>query len=192
MKLINYKLSAQRNLLAYYRQNSGIRALCNVLSSRFDKIQDVIEFILKNHKIENARGKWLDNIGCEVGMRRAEDVNYGNYFLVNRPHINVYKLFYFLTSEQNPGNFLSLEDSEFIKSIYSCILTNISSGTIEDILTAVKSLTEADSLTVTKVSPSIVDVSLTGQNRTITENLREHCVQSLARGIYLKEIITND
>jgi len=191
MKQTDYQKLGQKIILAYLRQNNNLKTFIKILSTRFNMIQEIILYLLNSYKISNARGKWLDYIGSEVGAQR-EEIDYGNYFVVNQPHINVPKMFYFLTSENNPQNILTLEDASYIQKISTYIGTNISSGTIEDILTLVKKITEADMIEIRKSNSEGLSITVEGDHMVLTRNTESYVHEILSNGIYLKEIKNND
>ena len=191
MKYLDYYKQGLKTCLAYHRQNKDIKTIIKILSSRYIKLQDIIFYLLNTYKIKNSRGQWLDYIGCEVGAQRDE-VDYGNYFVVNQSHINVSKLFYFMTSARNPQNHLSLDDAEFLQKIYAYIGTNTSSGTMEDIITTIKTITEAENVEVEMASPDGLKITIDGNQLILTRNTINYVQQVLSNGIYLKEITTND
>jgi len=191
MKQTDYQKLGQKIILAYLRQNNNLKTFIKILSTRFNMIQEIILYLLNSYKISNARGKWLDYIGSEVGAQR-EEIDYGNYFVVNQPHINVPKMFYFLTSENNPQNILTLEDASYIQKISTYIGTNISSGTIEDILTLVKKITEADMIEIRKSNSEGLSITVDGDHMVLTRNTESYVHEILSNGIYLKEIKNND
>ena len=188
MKKLDYKIQGQKSILGYFRQNKDIVKFINILCSRYNLLQSVVIYLLAVYKIKEARGKWLDYIGLEVGAKRDE-ADFGNYFVVNQPQINTEKLFYFLSSGINPRNTLSLDDSEFIKKIFAYIAANNSSGTLEDIIFTLKSALEADNVELVKHSPSNLSLKLIGESMRRTRKTNEICAQTVAEGTYIKEIL---
>ena len=116
MKYRDYKVEILKYIIPYFRQNTDIKNILLAIGMRFNELQDVIVQLLDSLTISKAKGFLLDNIGTEVGTTRDE-VDYGDYFCVNLPHVNVDKRFYFLASNLNPDMVITLEDKEFIQKI---------------------------------------------------------------------------
>lgn len=191
MKYLDYNIRGLRTSLPYLRQNKDIRTIIKIISSRFNNLQNIIYYLLNTYKIKNSRGKWLDFIGNEVGAQRDE-TDYGNYFVVNQSYLNVPKNFYFMTSAQNPQSTLTLDDAEFLQKIFAYIGTNLSSGTLEDIISTIKNITEATNVEIEKAEPEGLKINIEGNRLILTRNTINYVQQILSNGIYLKEITTND
>lgn len=190
MKVIDYKVRGMQYILAYYRQNKDISTIVKIIGERFNLIQSVLLYLLESYNIKSARGLWLDYAGEELGAKRDE-IDFGNYFTVNSPHINTEKMFYFLTSGFDPKSPLSLNDAEFIQKIFAYIGTNSSSGTIEDLLYIVRTITNAQNVKIYRVEPYGIRIALDGENLILTLNTINYIQQILSNGIYLKEITRN-
>ena len=190
MNLLDYQYESLKYLIGYFRQNKDITDFLKVLTLRGNIARDVILKLLHSYKIQQARGKFLDYIGAEVGAKRDE-VDYGNYFCVNQPHINVNKLFYFLTSGEDPRYPIILEDAEFIQKIQAYIGANVSSGTLEETVSIIKTITNADNVEITKGELG-VKVYITGQRAVLTANTINYIKRVLGDGIYLEEVNTNE
>lgn len=190
MKIIDYKVQALKFILPYFRTNKDIVAILNAIASRFNLLQNVVKDLRESLYIKNARGVWLDYIGDEVGAQRDE-ADFGNYFCVNRDHINVEKQFYFLSSGLDPKSPLTLSDAEFIQKIYAYIGANSSSGSIEEILEIIKTITNANDIKVTISADFVLKINLIGDGLIMTRNTINYIQQILGDGIYLEEIQIN-
>lgn len=190
MKLIDYKIRGLQYVLAYYRQNKDIKILLQIIGERFNLLQEVILYLLSSYCLKDARGEWLDFAGKEVGAQRDE-IDFGNYFTVNALHINTQKLFYFISSGNDPKSPLSLNDAEFIQKIFAYIGTNRSSATIEDLLFIVKTITNAREIKIYRNSPSGIKLNLKGNPLILTLSTIQYIQQILSNGVYLKEITRN-
>ena len=102
MKYKDYKIEVLKYIISYFRQNKDIKNVLLAIGMRFNELQDVIVKLLDSLTISKARGFLLDYIGSEIGATRDE-VDYGNYFCFNLPHMNVEKSFYFLSSDLDPN-----------------------------------------------------------------------------------------
>lgn len=191
MQLLDYKIQALKYCLPYLRQNADVVTILKMIGARFNNLQDAILYLLDSLKISEARGVWLDYIGAEVGASRDE-ITYGNYFCVNMPHINVSKLFYFLSSGGNPEVPLTLDDATFIQKIFAYIGSNISSGTREENIEIIKTITNAEHVYITKLDTCVLSINLTGTNIIYTNNTAKYVQQIIGSGIYIEEITIND
>ena len=190
MKVIDYKIRGMQYILAYYRQNKDVATIVKIIGERFNLIQNVLLYLLNSYNIRSARGIWLDYAGEELGAKRDE-VDFGNYFTVNRPHINTEKMFYFLSSGFDPKSPLSLNDAEFIQKIFAYIGTNSSSGTLEELLDIVKTITNAKNVKIYRAEPYGISLALEGASLILTLNTINYIQNILSNGIYLKEITRN-
>lgn len=191
MKYRDYKVEILKYLISYLRQNKDIKNILLAIGMRFNELQDVIVQLLDSLKISKARGFLLDNIGKEVGTTRDE-VDYGDYFCVNLPHINVAKRFYFLTSNLDPNIKIELKDAEFIQKIMAVIGSNLSSGTRNENLNIIKMITNAENVIIKKVGKCELDIYLNGQNITYTKNTLKYIQDILIDGVFLNEVYINE
>lgn len=191
MKYRDYKVEVLKYLISYFRQNEDIKNILLAIGLRFNELQDVIVQLLDSLTISKARGFLLDNIGTEVGTTRDE-IDYGDYFCVNVPHINVEKRFYFLASNLDPNQKVSLKDAEFIQKIMAVIGSNLSSGTRNENLNIIKMITNAESVIIKKVGTCELEVHLMGSNLTYTRNTLKYIQDILIDGVFLKEVYINE
>lgn len=191
MNILDYKIEAIRYVLPYLRANEDIVTLLKAIGDVFNNLQDAILYLLNSLEIRNARGVWLDYIGSEIGAQRDE-MDYGNYFCVNRLHINQEKMFYFISSGLNPQSPLSLDDAEFIQKILAYIGANRSCGTRNELIEIIKTITNAQNVIITKVEPCILTINLVGQGMLLTQNTINYIQNVVTDGIYIKEIKVND
>ena len=191
MNYLNYKIEVLKYVIPYFRNNRDVKNILLAIGEQFNSFQDAIVYLLDTLTIKNAQGIWLDYIGQEVGTTRDE-VDFGNYFCVNLPHVNVEKRFYFLTSDLNPIQKITLEDAEFIQKIMAVIGGNLSSGTRNENLNIIKMITNADNVIIDKVSTCFLDLYLTGNNITYTKNTLNYIKSILADGVYLNEVHINE
>lgn len=190
MKVLNYQIEALKYIIPYLRTNEDVRVVLKAIGERFNNLQEAIIYLLGSLNIRDARGVWLDFAGAEVGAQRDE-VDYGNYFCVNRAHINVEKYFYFLTSGFNPESPLSLTDAEFIQKILAYIGANSSCATRNEIMQIVKTITNADEVIVSKTARCVLTIDLKGSGLILTKNTINYIQQIIGDGIYLEEITIN-
>ena len=191
MKIYDYKTKCLEFILSYFRTNSDIVNIIQTPADRFNSLQDIIQYLLDSLIISKARGQRLDYIGKEVGTIRDE-IDFGDYFCINREHINKNKLFYFLSSGVNPRIPLTLPDAAFIQKIYACIGANSSSGCIEEILSIIKKMTDADNVLISQGSNGGININIYGEELLVTQNTVSYIRQILGDGIYIEEIKTND
>lgn len=191
MKYRDYKVEVLKYLISYFRQNEDIKNILLAIGMRFNELQDVIVQLLDSLTISKAKGFLLDNTGKEVGTTRDE-VDYGDYFCVNLPHLNVAKRFYFLTSNLNPEMTITLEDKEFIQKIMAVIGSNLSSGTRNENLNIIKMITNAESVIIKKVGTCQLDLYLNGSNITYTKNTLKYIQNILIDGVFLNEVYINE
>ena len=191
MKYRDYKVEVLKYLISYFRQNDDIKNILLAIGLRFNELQDVIVQLLDSLTISKARGFLLDNIGTEVGTTRDE-IDYGDYFCVNVPHLNVEKRFYFLASNLDPNQNVSLKDAEFIQKIMAVIGSNLSSGTRNENLNIIKMITNAESVIIKKVGTCELEVHLMGSNLTYTRNTLKYIQDILIDGVFLKEVYINE
>ncbi len=191
MNLLNYQTESLKYIIPYLRYNEDIKTILQAIGSRFTNLQDALYYLVSSLSIRDARGVWLDYAGAEVGAQRDE-MDFGDYFCVNREHLNVPKRFYFLTSGLNPESPLSLNDAEFMQKIFAYIGANSSCGTRNEIIDIVKTITNADSVIVTKTARCVLKIHLIGEALVLTQNTVTYIQQILGDGIYLEEITLND
>lgn len=191
MKTNDYKIEALKYVLPYLRTNEDIVAVLKAIGATFNNLQDAVSYLLNSLNIHNARGVWLDYIGTEVGAQRDE-MDYGNYFCVNRLHVNVEKYFYFVTSGLNPQSPLSLTDAEFIQKILAYIGANRSCGSHNECVEIIKTITNAKKVIISRESPLVVSISLYGEGLILTKNTISYIQNILLDGVYIKEIKIND
>lgn len=191
MNLLNYQTESLKYIIPYLRYNEDIKTILQAIGSRFTNLQDALYYLVSSLSIRDARGVWLDYAGAEVGAQRDE-MDFGDYFCVNREQLNVPKRFYFLTSGLNPESPLSLNDAEFMQKIFAYIGANSSCGTRNEIIDIVKTITNADSVIVTKTARCVLKIHLIGEALVLTQNTVTYIQQILGDGIYLEEITLND
>ncbi len=191
MQILDYQIEALKYMLPYLRTNEDVVAVLKAIGSRFTNLQNAIVYLLDTLDIRKARGVWLDYAGAEVGAQRDE-MDFGNYFCVNRLHLNVEKRFYFLTSGVDPESPLSLPDAEFIQKIFAYIGANSSCGTRNEIIEIVKTITNADTVIVTKTARCTLSIALTGKSLVLTQNTVNYIQQIIGDGIYLEELTQNE
>ena len=191
MKSINYQIETLKYILGYFRQNKDVVNFLKQLTLRGNSVRDGILTLLKSYKIQQARGVFLDYIGAEVGTKRDE-TDLSNYFCVNLFHVNENKLFYFLTTGNNPGTPIILEDAEFMQKIFACIGTNTSSGNFEETISLIKTITNADNIQITKGEQDGIKINISGSNSVLTGNTVNYIRNVLGDGIYLEEITKNE
>lgn len=191
MKYRDYKVEVLKYLISYFRQNEDIKNILLAIGMRFNELQDVIVQLLDSLTISKARGFLLDNIGTEVGTTRDE-VDYGDYFCVNLLHVNVAKRFYFLASNLDPNQKVTLKDAEFIQKIMAVIGSNLSSGTRNENLNIIKMLTNAESVIIKKVGNCELDIYLNGSNITYTKKTLKYIQDILIDGVFLNEVYINE
>lgn len=187
MNLINYQVQALKRIIPYFRQNEDIKAVLYAIASRFTNLQDAVSYLADSLSISQARGVWLDYAGSEVGAQRDE-MDFGNYFCVNRRHINSQQRFYFLTSGINPEEPMSLTDAEFVQKIFAYIGANSSCGTENDVINIVKTITNAEQVLITKTSRCNLKIKLVGSSFILTQNTVSYIQQILGDGVYLEDI----
>lgn len=190
MKYRDYKVEILKYIIPYFRQNTDIKNILLAIGMRFNALQDIIVELIDSLTISKAHGFLLDYIGREVGTERDE-VDYGDYFCVNLPHINVAKRFYFMTSGLNPETVITLEDAEFIQKIMAVIGGNMSSGTRNENLNIIKMITNSDDVIIKKVGTCQLDIYLNGADITYTKNTLNYIQNILGDGIFLNEVYIN-
>ena len=190
MKYRDYKIEILKYIIPYFRNNTDIKNILLAIGMRFNSLQDIIVELLDSLTIAKARGFLLDDIGVEVGTSRDE-VDYGDYFCVNLPHINVEKRFYFMASDLNPETVITLEDAEFIQKIMAVIGGNMSSGTRNENLNIIKMLTNSENVIIKKVGTCQLDIYLNGADITYTKNTLNYIQNILSDGIFLNEVYIN-
>lgn len=190
MKYRDYKVEILKYIIPYFRQNTDIKNILLAIGMRFNALQDIIVELLDSLTISKAHGFLLDYIGREVGTGRDE-VDFGDYFCVNLPHINVEKRFYFMASNLNPETVITLEDAEFIQKIMAVIGGNMSSGTRNENLNIIKMITNSDNVIIRKVGTCQLDIYLNGVDITYTKNTLNYIQNILGNGIFLNEVYIN-
>ena len=191
MKYRDYKVEILKYIIPYFRQNTDIKNILLAIGMRFNALQDIIVELLDSLTISKAQGFLLDDIGREVGTERDE-VDYGDYFCVNLPHINVAKRFYFMASGLNPETVITLEDAEFIQKIMAVIGGNMSSGTRNENLNIIKMITNSDNVIIRKVGTCQLDIYLNSADITYTKNTLNYIQNILGDGIFLNEVYINE
>ena len=190
MQVLDYQIEALKYVLPYLRANEDVATVLKTIGLRFTNLQTAVVYLLDTLDIRKARGIWLDYAGAEVGAQRDE-MDFGNYFCVNRLHINVEKRFYFLSSGLDPETPLSLSDAEFIQKIFAYIGANSSCGTRNEIIEIVKTITNAQSVIVEKIARCVLKIHLSGSSLIMTQNTVDYIQQIIGDGIYLEEITLN-
>lgn len=191
MKILDYKVEALKYIIPYFRQNEDIVEILRTIGVRFNGLQDAILKILYSQNLREARGIWLDNYGAEVGASRDE-LDFGDYFCVNRAHINAAKKFYFTTSKENPLLPLTLGDAEFIQKIIAYIGGNKSNGTWNEIIDITKTITDAERVFLKRIKPGVLAMNIQGKNILLTRNTVTYIQGIVSDGIYLEEIKANE
>lgn len=190
MKTFKYKIEALKYILPYFRQNEDIVEVLRAIGARFEGLQDAILYFLNSQNLKDARGVWLDRYGAEVGAARDE-LDFGNYFCVNRPHVNVAKRFYFITSKENPLSPLTLDDAEYIQKILAYILGNNSCGTWNEIINITKIIANAEKVILTKPKKCVLNIDIYGSNIVLTRNTVFYIQNIVTEGVDLEEIKIN-
>ena len=187
MNIIDYKIQGLKYIIPYLRPNEDVKALLSSIGLRFTNLQDACRYLSASLNITDARGVWLDYAGTEVGASRDEK-DFGDYFCVNRHHINVQKRFYYLSSGINPEIPLSLSDAEFIQKIFAYIGANSACGTENDVIDIVGIITNAQEVSLTKTARCNVKIKLSGKSLVLTQNTVTYIQQIFGDGINLVEI----
>ena len=190
MQILDYQIEALKYALPYIRANEDVAIVLKAIGERFNNLQTAIVYLLNTLDIRKARGIWLDYAGSEVGAQRDE-MDFGNYFCVNRLHVNVEKRFYFLSSGLDPETPLSLNDAEFIQKIFAYIGANSSCGTRNEIIEIVKTIANAENVIVEKTARCVLKIHLSGGALIMTQNTVDYIQQIIGDGIYLEEITLN-
>lgn len=190
MKTLDYKIKALEYILPYFRENEDIVEVLRAIGARFNGLQTAILYYLNSQNLRDARGIWLDRYGAEVGASRDE-LDFGNYFCVNRPHINVAKRFYFTTTKENPLTPLTLDDAEYIQKILAYIFGNRSSGTWNEIIDITQTITNAEQVILTRPKRAVLKIDLNGNNIILTRNTVIYIQNITSDGIYIEEINLN-
>ena len=190
MKTYDYKSLALRYIIPYLRTNTDISAILYAIGETFNNLQEAVEALLTQLNLHNARGVWLDKIGAEVGAERDEK-DFGDYFCVNRSHINTEKYFYFTTSGTNPQSTISLDDAQYIQKILAYIGTNTSSGTREDVINIVKTITGASKVIIKEVDTNVLSINIIGEQILLTQNTLNYIKGTVADGISISAITLN-
>ena len=191
MKMYDYKTKGLEFILSYFRANSDISKFIETIAVRFNVLQEAIKYLLDSLDIKKARGQRLDYIGAEVGASRDE-VDYGNYFCVNRLQVNQGINFYFSTSGTDPKTPISLSDAEYWQKIFAYIGANSASGDMEELIKIIKIITGADDVFILRGNFGGIKIKICGPELLMTRNTILYIKQLLGSGIYLEEIITND
>lgn len=191
MKTVNFESLAQKCLLPYLRQNKDISTIVKIIAKRFAAIQDVITVLLNMLSIQNARDNWLDLIGKELNAKRDE-IDFGDYFCTGKLHINSEQKFYFLSSKEDPRKPITLQDFEFVSKILAYVGANSSFGTIEEILSIIKRISNADKVYITKDLNGNLKINICGNRLILTRNTINYIKQNLGNGTKLKEITKNE
>ncbi len=187
MNLIDYQVLALKYIIPYLRENNDVSVILSAIGSRFTNLQNAINYLVNSLNINDARGIWLDYAGAEVGATRDEK-DFGDYFCVNRKHLNVEKRFYFLISGINPNVPLSLSDAEFIQKIFAYIGANSACGTENEVIDIVSTITNANQVLITKTGKCKIKIKLVGNLLILTQNTISYIQQVLGDGIYLEKI----
>ena len=190
MNLINYEFQSQKYVIPYIRSNKSIALFLKILAKRYQMMQTVIKYLMASYNIKKARGKFLDNAGAEVSAYRDE-ADVSQYFCTGSLHINVPKKFYFLISGIDPASVVTLDDVQFIQKIYTEICGNSSFGTLDDICAAVKIITNAKDVIVTRLGVSGLCLNIIGSDIVLTGNVINYIKKTLSDGIYLEEVLVN-
>ena len=191
MNRYDYKEKMLEFIISYFRTNSDIVKIINTIANRFNVMQNIVKYLADSLSIKNARGQRLDYIGAEVGAARDE-ADLGDYFCVNRLQINEPVKFYFLSSGQDPNTPLTLNDAEYIQKIYAYIGANSSSGSIEEVISIVKIITNAEDVRISDGNNGGIKMNICGSGLIMTGNTIKYIKQILGSGIYIEEITTND
>ncbi len=187
MNNIDYQKVAQRSIIPYFQTNDDIAVILDAASLRFKNLHDVISYLADSYNIDEARGEWLNKAGAEVGAQRDEK-DFGNYFCVNRKHINESKRFYFVSSGKNPESPLSLSDAEFIQKIYAYIGANSSCGTRNEVIEIIKMITNADKVIISQIDKCVIKIKLAGKSLVLTQNTILYIQQIVGDSVYIDEI----
>ena len=190
MKTYDYQSLALRYIIPYLRTNTDITAILYAVGETFNNLQEAVEELLTQLNLHNARGVWLDKIGAEVGAERDEK-DFGDYFCVNRSHINSEKYFYFTTSCTDPESTISLGDAEYIQKILAYIGTNNSSGTREEVINIIKTITGASKVIIKEVDTNVLSINIIGEQILLTQNTLNYIRGTVADGISISTITLN-
>ncbi len=187
MKSLDFSTEIFKYIIPYFRTINDVKTILKAVGMRFNNLQAAADYLLNTLSIRQARGVWLDYAGDEVGAQRDE-MDFGDYFCVNRPHINAQKKFYFLASKSDPESPLSLPDAEFIQKILAYIGANSSCGSRNEVINIVKTMTNAEKVVVTKTGTCMLNITLYGSGIVLTKNTVTYIQQILGDGIYLEEV----
>lgn len=190
MKTYDYNSLALRYIIPYLRTNTDITAILYAIGETFNNLQEAVEELLTQLNLHNARGVWLDKIGAEVGAERDEK-DFGDYFCVNRSHINTEKYFYFTTSCTDPESTISLGDAEYIQKILAYIGTNNSSGTREEVISIIKTITGATKVIIKEVDTNVLSINIIGEQILLTQNTLNYIRGTVADGVSISAITLN-
>lgn len=178
----NYEISALKYLLPYFRTQTPIKNLIQSIGRTFEHLAMSLTYLRSTLDISTARGVWLDKIGREVGAQRDEK-EYGNYFCINRQHINTEKMFYFTNSGIDPYSPINLEDAEFVQKIRAYIGANNSGSSVNELVKIIKTITNAEKVIITHPSSRALSIEIISQNAIQTENTTNYIQNIVATGV---------
>lgn len=190
MKKNDYKVLNQRYSLSQFRNNDGYMALINADAELKEGIQKVIYYLLNNIEINKSEGVFLDNWGLLVGItRRFFDIT--QYFCYNREDVNTEKYIWF---SQPQSDFVapsgSLDDRDFRARIKAKAGANTSRCTREENIAIIKNMTFAKKVKIKNVSPSMLDITLVGDNLFYTQDTKGDIETVLGSGIGIRNLMT--
>lgn len=182
MELFNSYSLLQENTISVLRNYPRFLTLLKCMGSRFDNLEDCINYLCEKTQKDTADGIWLDYVGWLVGKTRADYVDISNYFCVNAEDVNVSKYFYFPTSMAT-GTSSNLDDSLYRIQIDGKIAYNISNGSRESNIRVIRGVTNADRVIIYNYAPMLLDIVLYGYNLIDKNNLIANIEKVLGNGI---------
>jgi len=184
---IDYPVKAVKRLIQQYRDKPKFNALVELYANIAQEIEDTSFDLLLLRDVETAFGVQLDVIGRIVGQGRqlsgaipflffgysdagSVPVNVGGYGDEGNPAIGAR----YHSEDEDTSADVELADHEYRLFIKARIIKNHTSGTLNDVIAAVKLLSETELFTITE---GIMEVDLNftpGSVNTTTLNLLQN------------------
>lgn len=192
MRNNDYSTLNQKYSISQLRNCPEYLALINADAELKNALQSVLSYILKSIDIDKAEGFLLDYIGLLIGTSRGYfDTN--QYFRINSPDVNVEKYIWFSEPQTDfvvPAG--SLSDINFRARIKAKSGANVSRCTREENIKIIKNMTFAEQVKITNSQPLVLDITISGSNLLITQQLQKDIENILGNGVGIGKLLTEN
>ena len=192
----DYKKRAIKKIVPYLIEFPEFVKLVEVVSERYQSIEDVIWKILNNLKTEESRGIFLDaNVKNEVldviYTDMADDAfTYGTTEPLKQGYGAGH---YYSQASYVSGIRKNISEDKMVRAVLAKIIENNTNGLVEDVISALKLYYNAEKVNVYESYPLGVSIMINGNNLELSSSGNRQIIKKmLPKCVSLKNIFINN